>query len=233
MTSRLAVSIPQPCAVSWAAMSPTAAGRHCAACATEVVDFTRLSEAEILAFLARQGGRPVCANAYATQLAPPAPIGRWRQWLLAGLAVLGWHPMSSCATKPPQTPPPTPTAAVADPAAAHKQVVIRGQVLDGEKGPAVAGAFIFINKTQYGATTDENGRFELVMAATWEPVQAGTLTLHVEGSPFVFKPQDVPVNLRTAIQPIELNIKMQSVEGRGQIMGKIRQPVPPVKPPQG
>ena len=226
------ISIPQPCTRNWAAMSPTTAGRHCAACATEVVDFTRLSEAEILAFLARQGGRPVCATAYATQLAP-VPMGRWRQWLLAGLAVLGWQPLASCAAKPPQLPPTMPIAAVTDPVAAHKPITIRGQVLDGEKGPAVPGAFVFINKTQYGATTDENGRFELVMAATWEPVQAGALVLHIEGSPFVFKPQDVPVNVRTAIQPIELKIKMQSVEGRGQIMGRIRQPVPPVKPPQG
>lgn len=227
------ISIPQPCSVSWAAMSATEAGRHCATCATEVVDFTRLSEAEILAFLARQGGRSVCANAYATQLAPPAPATRWRRWLVAGLALLGWHPLASCATKPPQAPPATPTAAVTDPAAAHKQVIIRGQVLDGEKGPGVAGMFVFINQTQYGTTTDENGRFELVLAGSWEPVQAGALTLRIEGRPFDFKSQEVPVNLRTTIQPIELKIKMQSVEGRGQIMGKIRQPEPPVKPPQG
>ena len=47
-----AIHIPQPCPESWAAMTPTAQGRHCAVCATEVVDFTRMSEAEVLAFLA-------------------------------------------------------------------------------------------------------------------------------------------------------------------------------------
>ncbi|WP_262490091.1 hypothetical protein [Hymenobacter glacialis] len=30
------ISIPQPCAQPWAAMTPTAHGRHCDACATEV-----------------------------------------------------------------------------------------------------------------------------------------------------------------------------------------------------
>lgn len=214
-------------------MTPTAAGRHCAACATEVVDFTRLSEAEILAFLARPGGRPVCASAYATQLAPSAPANRWRRWLVAGLALLGWHSATSCAAKPPLAPPAPPTAAITEPAAAHRPVIIRGQVLDGEKGPAVPGALIFINKTPYGAVTDEQGRFELVMAATWEPVRAGTLTLHVEGSPFEFKPQDVPVRVRGARKPLELKIRLESVEGRGRIMGKIRQPAPPVAPPKG
>ena len=225
------ISIPQPCAKSWAAMTPTAAGRHCAACATEVVDFTRMSEAEILAFLARQGGRPVCASVYATQLAP-VPATRWRRWLVAGLALLGWQPVASCATQPPQAPPTTPTTATAEPAAASQPVVIRGQVLDGEKGPGVAGMYVLINKTQYGTITDENGRFELVLAASWEPVKAGALTLHIEGHPFDFKPQDVAVNLRTSVQPIELSIKMQSTEGRGKIMGRIAQPTPPVKPPQ-
>ena len=226
------ISIPQPCAQPWAAMTPTAAGRHCAACATEVVDFTTFSEAEILAFLARQGGRAVCANAYATQVAPP-PVGRWRRWALAGLALLGWQSASSCATQPPQQPPTTPVAAAPGPAAAPQRVVIRGQVLDGAKGPGVAGAFIFINDTQYGTVTDENGRFELVLAPGWEPVRAGALTLRVQGSPFVFKPQSVPVNLRTAVQPIELVVRMESVEGRGKIMGKIRQPEPPLAPPKG
>ena len=61
-------------------MSPTAAGRHCAACQTEVVDFTQQSPAEILAYLRGQPGRAVCGRLRAAQLAParPATAGRWR-----------------------------------------------------------------------------------------------------------------------------------------------------------
>ena len=61
----------------------------------------------------------------------------------------------------------------------------------------------------------------------------GALTLRVQGSPFVFKPQQVPVKLRVTGPPIELLIRMESVEGRSKIMGKIRQPEPPVAPPKG
>ncbi|MDO7845206.1 carboxypeptidase-like regulatory domain-containing protein [Hymenobacter sp. M29] len=234
MTSSQAPRIPQPCPESWAAMTPTAQGRHCAVCATEVVDFTRMSEAEVLAFLAARSGQRVCGLMAAPLT--PRPAARLqgpRRWLWAALALLGWHPVASCASKPPQAPPPTPTAAVADPAASQKSIVIRGQVLDGEKGPGVAGAFVFINKTEYGATTDENGRFELVLASSWAPVKAGALTLHVQGNPFELKPQDVPVNVRTAVQPIELKIKLQSTEGRGHIMGRMVPPVPPMTPPRG
>lgn len=88
------LSIPQPCHESWAAMLPTATGRHCAACAKPVVDFTTKTDAEILAYLARAAGGRTCGRFAAGQLerplqraAPAAPSGRWRAWLAAVAAV--------------------------------------------------------------------------------------------------------------------------------------------------
>jgi hypothetical protein len=227
------VSIPQPCAQPWAAMSPTAAGRHCAACATEVVDFTRMSDAEILAFMARQGGRPVCALANATQLAP-VPASRWRSWLLAALALVGWHPIISCATKPPQQPPTQASAAtITDSAAAQAQpIIIRGQVLDGAGNTAVAGVRVLINDTQFGTTTDAKGQFELVMARSWAPIAGGKVALKFLGNPFDFTEQTVTVDVRATPQPAPLAVHLVSVPNRGQVMGKIRMPEPPVTPPQ-
>ena len=234
MATLPSIFIPQPCAQPWATMSPTTAGRHCAACATEVVDFTRLSDAEILAFMARQGGRPVCALAHTAQLAPPVPATRWRRWLLAGLALLGWQSAASCATKLPQQPPVPTTAAVAtDPATAPaRQVVIRGQVLDGANGPAVAGVRVLINDTQYGTTTDEKGNFTLTLARNWAPIAGGSVTLKFLGNPFDFQPKDVALDLKATPQPAMLAVHLESVPNRGRVMGKIRMPEPPVAPPQ-
>ena len=228
------ISIPQPCAQPWAAMSPTAAGRHCAACATEVMDFTHMSDAEILGFMARQGGRPVCALAHSTQLAPSAPAARWRRWLLAGLTLLGWQSATSCATKPPQQPPVPATATMAtDPAMAPaRRSIIRGQVLDGVSGPAVAGVRVLINDTQFGTTTDDKGNFELVMALNWAPVAGGGVTLKFLGNPFDFQEKTVALDLRATPQPAALAVHLESVPNRGQVMGKIRMPEPPVAPPQ-
>lgn len=234
MTSRATISIPQPCHVSWAAMSPTEAGRHCATCATEVVDFTRLSEAEILAFLARQGGRPVCANARATQLAPAPPAPRWRRWLVAGLALLGWQSATSCtSTTPPQTPPTTATAPAATTAAPEaRQVIIRGQVLDAADASTVAGVRVLINDTEFGTTTDDKGNFELVMARDWAPIAGGKVALKFLGNPFDFKEQTVVVDAAATPQPAPMVVKMVSVPNRGNVMGKIRMPEPPVAPPK-
>ena len=227
------ISIPQPCAQPWAAMRPTADGRHCGACQTEVVDFTRLSEAEILAYLARRGGRPVCVLATASQVAT-APATRWRQWLLAGLALLGWHPVTSCATKPPrQLPAQATAAATTGPAAAQEQhVIIRGQVLDGASKTPVPQVSVFINDTQYGTVTDAEGRFELLMAANWAPIAGGAVALKFVGNPFNFQQQTLKLDVRATPQPAPLVVRLESIPNRGQVMGKMRMPELPVAPPQ-
>ena len=225
-------SIPMPCAQPWAAMRPTADGRHCGACRTEVVDFTRLSEAEILTFLARRGGRPVCVLANAHQVVA-APATRWRQWLLAGLALLGWQPVTSCATKPPRQLPAAATAATG-PAATQpeqQQLVIRGQVLDGATATGVAQVSVFINDTRFGTVTDDKGRFELVMAPGWAPIAGGTVALKFVGSPFEFQEQLLKLDARATPRPAPLVVRLASVPNRGQIMGRMAMPQPPVAPP--
>ncbi|MGY3090695.1 hypothetical protein ACVWYF_003756 [Hymenobacter sp. UYAg731] len=96
MRRAVSLSVPQPCPENWAAMLPTAAGRHCAACAQTVVDFTLKTDAEILAYLAGAANGRTCGRFAAGQLerplqraAPAAPTARWRAWLAAAVAVWG------------------------------------------------------------------------------------------------------------------------------------------------
>ena len=224
------LSIPTPCAQPWAAMRATADGRYCGACQTEVVDFTCLSEAEILAVLGRRGGRPVCVLANTNQIIP-APATRWRRWLLAGLALLGWQPITSCATKTPQQLPAQAMAAPGPAATQAQQIIIRGQVLDGASATAVPQVSVFINDTQFGTVTDAEGRFELVMAPDWTPIAGGTTVLKFVGNPFNFQQQILKLETHAMPQPAPLVVRLTSVPNRGQIMGKLRIPEPPVTPP--
>ncbi|WP_201982671.1 carboxypeptidase-like regulatory domain-containing protein [Hymenobacter rubidus] len=77
-------------------MTPTNTGRHCAACAKVVVDFTLKTDAEILAYLAKAASGRTCGRFAAGQLdrplqraAPATPTARWRAWLGAAVAVWG------------------------------------------------------------------------------------------------------------------------------------------------
>lgn len=147
MRSSTTLRIPQPCHESWDAMSPTAAGRHCAACAHTVVDFTLKTDAEILAHLAGAAAGRTCGRFAAGQLerplqraAPVAPAARWRAWLAAAVSVwavregMGTEAKAQTATEwrarywggpvpaaPPAETPATPAAIV--PLAARKPLV--------------------------------------------------------------------------------------------------------------
>jgi 5-hydroxyisourate hydrolase-like protein (transthyretin family) len=106
-------------------------------------------------------------------------------------------------------------------------------VFDDQDGQPASGVRVLIKDTNYGTVTDEQGRFELVMAASWAPLKSGKLTLHFEGSPFAFEQQDIRLSLRNHPKPFVLKVKMKSIPDRGRIMGKIMMPEPPVKPPRG
>ncbi|OWP64353.1 hypothetical protein CDA63_04785 [Hymenobacter amundsenii] len=231
-----AFSVPAPCPQPWAAMTPTDAGRFCGSCQHEVVDFSAMSEAEVRTWLARPGAASVCGFFRAGQFAAPvaaAPAPRWRRWLLTGLALLSLKPLlTSCQTAQSGADAATtgPTEQADELAAApQSQVTIRGRVLDDSTGQAVAGAEVFIGDTPYGATTDEQGNFRFTMQQQWAPVQGGVVSLRVSGSPFVFKTQTLSVEVAPA--PTPLTVRLKSVPGRGQIMGKVMAHEPPQKPP--
>ncbi len=67
------------------------------------------------------------------------------------------------------------------------------------------------------------------MQQQWAPVQRGAVSLRISGSPFVFVPQSLSVAISPA--PAPLTVRLKSVPGRGQIMGKIVGHEPPQKPP--
>jgi len=76
---KLTISIPKPCHEDWSAMTPQTNGRHCASCAITVADFSRLSDAQLIARF-EQGDMPKCARFNKDQLdrvmskpAEPAP----------------------------------------------------------------------------------------------------------------------------------------------------------------
>lgn len=88
-----AIDLPKACHESWAAMAPDGPGRHCAACQETVVDFTRMTDADIVAFL-RKHPAVSCGQFRESQLSRPLlaaaqPVDGWRRWLGATVALLG------------------------------------------------------------------------------------------------------------------------------------------------
>jgi hypothetical protein len=87
------ITIPQPCNQDWADMQPVEGGRFCGSCRHAVVDFTRMTDQEILAAFTRHSP---CGRFRADQLerviaAPATPAGmHWLpRWALSLLLLAG------------------------------------------------------------------------------------------------------------------------------------------------
>ena len=226
MRHTVSLAIPQPCNESWAAMTPQAAGRYCAACQQTVVDFTRHTDAEILAHLARAAGARTCGRFAAGQLerplqrAAPAAPTRWRAWLAAAAAVWALRETNGAAARA-QTPAeqrPTPAATPAeylrtqrrpDTEAAAETWTLRGTVreLPGHEG--VPGATVLLKGTVIGTSADAEGRFELVVPAAL--AAAGPVTVRV--SSIGYETQDKVVTAGNANLAVDLVMRAQMLGG--------------------
>jgi protein TonB len=82
----------QACHENWQQMTPTAQGRHCAACNREVIDFTQATTADLHRARAAAPGGRLCGRFRLSQLAHgrPGRFGLWaRAFVLVAALVFG------------------------------------------------------------------------------------------------------------------------------------------------
>jgi len=167
------LSIPSPCSQPWDAMTPTAHGRHCAACAKVVVDFTRHTDAELLAWLHQQAGQPACGHFRADQLGrvlQPTVIPKprsWRAWLATAVAL--WGLREATATMAKAQAPTEQRQREGEPISladyVQKPVVIRGVVTESDSHEILPAVSVFLKGTNLGVATKADGHFELTIPA--------------------------------------------------------------------
>ncbi|WP_345058675.1 hypothetical protein [Hymenobacter glaciei] len=213
------ISIPKPCSENWDAMTPTTAGRYCSRCQTEVVDFTRMTDAEVMAFMTARQGQHVCASVLAPPMVPrhPKRISRPWRWVLAVAAFLSGQQHVSALGLPPQLPPVR--ASLLKQTTPQTIITLRVVVIDDSLNvPVEQGIRVYIDDTKYGATTDEKGEFTLRFASDWEPARDGYLDLIVPAVGFGFKEKKLRINLQDEIS-VPFLIRLSSTPSRGRIRG--------------
>jgi hypothetical protein len=65
---KIQLSIPEPCHQNWNEMTPTQQGRFCKSCAKQVVDFSTMSDTQVLHYFSNIKNENVCGRAYPDQL---------------------------------------------------------------------------------------------------------------------------------------------------------------------
>lgn len=96
------LSIPKPCHEQWQQMTTVRNGRYCGHCCKTVVDFTVMSNQDVINYLAKNGN--VCGRLNTSQLSSinnellNTPIQNWKTWLTA-LSLLLLTPIAKVEAK--------------------------------------------------------------------------------------------------------------------------------------
>lgn len=176
MQTRMKLSINSPCHQNWQQMTSTEQGRFCNACQKEVVDFTKLSDNEVLHYFLHRKNENVCGRFEAGQLnrhlVKPVEIKRNALWYWNYLLVFMLLIIKGNSSRSQGITPSThtiqagingdslPILPVITPLSADGKYEVRGQVMD-EAGSPIAFASVSIKGEKKGVVTDMNGRFVL------------------------------------------------------------------------
>ncbi len=151
----LHLAIPTPCHEDWGKMTPTKKGRHCQACQKEIIDFSVLTDQQVLDLFTKNK-HGLCGRFSANQLDRqmfPRPISQISPWAKAGLLAASLLlAIPAIGQK---------DLAESDPIELSVQPEywdLKGKVID-EIGEPLVGASILLHGRSTGTVSDLDGEF--------------------------------------------------------------------------
>lgn len=228
MPRSLLLNIPEPCHENWQNMTPQEQGRFCGSCQKVVVDFSVMTDKEVLAYFSK-ASQQVCGRFSNDQLNKELTVTPTTRKRIAWAYVWNVLVASVLVTKTyaqgqPQvkklhrtlTQEETMLSGFVrvDPVQAVIPVTMKGVVLDAQTNQPVTGASINIKGTQKGTSADASGNFQL-------PVEKKN-TLELEFSAIGYEPQTMLLdkstnweNVRVLLKPAAAALQEVTVIGYG------------------
>ena len=213
-------------------MTPAAHGRYCDACEKVVVDFSHMSDAELVNFVAARSAERVCGRFRPEQLSQPraaAPLANlttWGVWLATVAVMLS---ISSCEMVP---------LAVGEPslkqvAPATEFVAVRGYVTDRITHKPLAQAHITcLEDTTHQVRSEADGSFELLLPTQ---LMGSKLRVTADGAPNNnYSARIIDITPKLAISLLPLEPIIGQVRHDNFMMGDtviVSQPTAPPPPP--
>lgn len=169
------LSIEESCQENWEAMNPQAEGRHCGLCTKTVLDFTQLSDQEVLQLIKKYNGK-VCGRLRQSQLNRLMVLEEQRSGIstlykiLAGMALVVLPELAETGSLKA-----TETIRTQQEMIYHDTVEtwpsdtftykLSGRVVDADSLKPMASVFIQISNTEIQTRTDTQGCFSLSIPA--------------------------------------------------------------------
>jgi hypothetical protein len=177
MKTNFQISIPTPCDEDWGKFTPTSTGGFCGSCQKNVVDFSGMSESQLVAYFRDlpTDNQHLCGRFRDDQLQKNYDIESWfPEWNITNKTLNYEVPITQFRTSQHTISLPlirkmkmvrnmtmaVLTFAFAESCGQQKQV--SGQVVDGE-GQPLAGVSVSIKNTTKGITSDKDGKYHLAV----------------------------------------------------------------------
>jgi hypothetical protein len=229
MQKKLTLSIANPCHEDWDKMTDDAKGKFCGSCEKQVIDFTRMSESQLVAFFKKPGGL-VCGRFRADQLDQQMNIPKKRiPWIRyfftislpaflfsmkAGAQIKG--EIADTVFVPKYTKNLMPGKV----AKAPEQIAVTGNVIDADGNP-VPFATVMVKHSKIGVAADENGFFSfkanLQYPITLEASAAGFESAETEKK----SGESISITLKQTATLGEVVINTNSVKNNHIMLGGI------------
>lgn len=210
MAKTIELTVPEPCHENWNDMTPTEKGRFCASCQKDVVDFTNMGQAELIAFFRKKTSGNVCGRFYNDQLNNPMPVPvkriPWARYffqitlpafIASGKLMAQGKVVSEFKKNETEITVLAGFAQVKEKSTGPKQsATIKVQVTD-ETGNGIPYASIINTKTKAGIATDSLGNF-IIAKTSLSPTTEFTVSAvgYHTRSFFIFPVQDTPLQLQ-------------------------------------
>lgn len=231
MKQSIQLQIPAPCHENWQEMTPVEQGRFCNSCAKTVVDFSIMTDLQILDYLST-ASTGICGRLNATQLhrtIQPVPVPPKARWWMAFIMplIMGINRVTAqrndvregkvLVTLPPLA---CKKGELAKPAEKKAtRVNITGSVTDSS-GAAIPFAIITLDSLHVMAMADESGVYSVQAAVT-----ADTVTLVASSLGYTEKRYTIAVTpvvtLNIALQAEVNNLKSVTVVSYPAVAGKL------------
>jgi len=165
--SSFTLKVNNPCTENWDEMTPADKGRHCAACQKTVIDFTTLTDKEIISFFADYTNDRVCGHFLVSQVDRELTILKPNQsfsikpaqriaaslLLLQTIATTAWSQ-----DEKPRTEQQDNTFQ-----ASGKNQLLKGIVMDYVTKAPLSGMTVRITGTELVAATDKHGKYKFTL----------------------------------------------------------------------
>ncbi len=231
MAFRLKLEIENPCTENWDQMMPDEKGRFCLSCTKQVVDFSKMTDQELIRFFKQNRATEVCGQLSAHQLNQELIEPPRRRWLLPYFLRVTLPAMllinraeAQQASLSGDTTVVRRVSETADMkqlrllAADSAPVLIRGKVVDHE-GKPVAFASIKVVGTEQYSLADSAGQFQLHYWGTGLQIQLSCSALSFQDTVAVFSFLEDYQPYTICLQPKELS---PVVVRSGSTMGLLR-----------